>query len=167
MEPHNSSSSFPDVLRIRTEQDSLQYVRQPALFAVHGSLPDYLKTAVELVLEENSITICRGEPAPSADLPTSLTITPVYALDSHGPLAVPTGQIFIRFTPDVKTEDRRSNLADRGYTIVRIPSYAPHTAWVQATTGDIATSLLNVEQLNGLSGLVNVEPQLLMHRKSK
>ncbi len=167
MEPHNSLSSFPDVLRIRTEQDSLQYVRQPALFAVHGSLPSYLETAVELVLEENSITICRGEPAPPADLRTSLNITPVYARDPHGPLAVPTGQIFLRFTPDVKTEELRGNLADRGYTIVRIPSYAPHAAWVQATNGDIATSLLNIEQLNGLPGLVSVEPQLLMHRKSK
>lgn len=167
MEPHNSPSSFPNVLQIRTGQGSLQYVRQPALFAVHGSLPNYLKTDVELVLEENSITICRGEPAPSADLPTSLKITPVYARDPHGPLAVPTGQIFLRFTPDVKTEERRGNLADHGYAIVHIPSYAPHTAWVQATNGDIATSLLNIEQLNGLPGLVNVEPQLLMPRKSK
>ena len=167
MGPHNSSSSFPDVLQIRTERDSLRYVKQSTLFAVHGSLPNYLKTAVELVLEGNAITICRGEPLPSADLPTSLKITPVYALDHHGPLAVPTGQIFIRFTPDVKSEECRGNLVDHGYTIVQIPSYAPNTAWVQATNGDIATSLLNIEQLNGLPGVVNVEPQLLMQRKSR
>ncbi len=104
---------------------------------------------------------------PPVDQPATVTITPVYATDPRGPLAVPTGQIFIRFTPDVKTEGRRDNLTDHGYTIVRIPSYAPHTAWVQATTGDIATSLLNIEQLKGLPGIVNVEPQLLMHRKSR
>ena len=167
MRTHIPPSSFPDALQIRTERGSLRYTKQPGFYAVHGPLPNNLQTAVELVLEDNTVTICRGEPALSADLPTSLKITPVYALDPHGPLAIPTGQIFLRFTPDVKTDERRGNLADHGYTVVRIPSYAPHTAWVQATNGDIATSLLNIEQLNGLPGLVNVEPQLLMQRKNR
>ena len=104
---------------------------------------------------------------PPADQPATLTITPVYATDPRGPLAVPTGRIFLRFTPDIRVEAHRSGLAERGYTVVTIPSYAPHTAWVQATNDDIATSLLNIEQLNGLPGVVNVEPQLLMQRKSR
>jgi hypothetical protein len=167
MGPHNSPSSFPDVLQIRTERDSLRYVQQPALFAVHGSLPNYLKSAVEAVLDEDAITICRGKPVPSGDLPTSLKITPVYALDPHGPLAVPTGRIFIRFIPEVKAEDRRPDLEERGYTITHIPSYAAHTAWAQATNGDIATALLNIEKLKDLRDVANIEPQLLMQRKNR
>lgn len=134
---------------------------------MHGPLPNDLQTAVELVLEDNAITICRGTPLPLADLPPSLTITPVYALDPHGPLAVPTGQIFIRFTPGIKIQDRRSSLAERGYTIVQIPSYAPHTAWIQSTNGDIATGLQNIGRLNDLPDVVHAEPQLLMQRKNR
>ena len=104
---------------------------------------------------------------PPAEQPAALTITPVYATDPSGLLAVPTGRIFIRFTPDIRVEVHRRSLAEQGYTVVTIPSYAPHTAWVQATNDDIATSLLNIEQLNGLPGVVNVEPQLLMQRKSR
>jgi hypothetical protein len=134
---------------------------------VHGPLPNDLQTAVELVLEDNAITICRGEPILPADQPTALTITPVYATDPHGPLAVPTGQIFIRFTPDIKIQDRRSSLAERGYTIVQIPSYAPHTAWIQSTNGDIATGLQNIVRLNDLPDVAHAEPQLLMQRKNR
>ena len=104
---------------------------------------------------------------PPAEQSAALTITPVYATDPSGPLAVPTGRIFIRFTPDIRVEVHRRSLAERGYTVVTIPSYAPHTAWVQAINGDIATSLLNIEKLNGLPGIVNVESQLLMQRDSR
>lgn len=167
MRTHIPPSSFPDALQIRTERGSLRYTKQPGFYAVHGPLPNNLQTAVELVLEDNTITICRGEPALSADLPTSLKITPVYALDPHGPLAIPTGQIFLRFTPDIRVEVHRRSLAEQGYTVVTIPSYAPHTAWVQATNDDIATSLFNLERLTTLPGVVHAEPQLLMQRKNR
>jgi len=159
--------TFPEAMQVSTEHASLRYIKIPALFAVHGNLPAQLKSAVEATIKEGAITICRRDQV-ALEVPlSSLKISPVYALDPHGPLAVPTGRIFIRFTPGVKAEDRRLDLEKRGYTITHIPSYAPHTAWVQATNGDIATSLLNIEQLKGLPSIVNVEPQLLMHRKSR
>lgn len=167
MNPRRSLSTFPEVLQIRTESTFFQYVKRPGVFAVHGPLPNHLKSTVETVLDEGTITICQGEPIPSTDAPNSLRITPVYTLDPHGPLVVPTGQLFIRFTPDVKAEERRNMLDERGYTIVQIPGYAPHTAWIQATDGDIATSLVNLEQLRSLPGVVSIEPQLLGRRKNR
>lgn len=167
MEPPTPLTSFPDILLVMTERASLRYAKQPLLYAVHGPLPAYLNAAVELVLEDNSVTICRGTPPQSADLPPSLTITPVYRLDPHGPLAVPTGQIFIRSKPGTSIEEHRSHYAALGYTIVEIPSYAPHTAWIQATTGDAATSLQNFERLKTLPDVENVEPQLLMQQKTR
>lgn len=167
MEPTTPLTSFPDILLVVTERASLRYAKQSLLYAVHGPLPISLETMVELVLEGNSVTICRGTPPSSADLPASLTITPAYRLDPHGPLAVPTGQIYIRFTPGIDIETRRNSLADCGYVILQVPSYAPHTAWIQSTDGDIATSLQNIERLHDLPDLVQAEPQLLIQQKTR
>jgi hypothetical protein len=154
-------------MQVSTEHASLRYIKIPALFAVHGNLPAQLKSAVEATIEEGAITICRREQFTLGVPLSSLKVSPVYALDPHGPLAVPTGRIFIRFIPGVKAEDRRPDLAEHGYTITHIPSYAPHTAWAQATNDDIATALLNIEKLKDLRDVANVEPQLLMQRKNR
>ncbi|MDP1769200.1 MAG: hypothetical protein Q8L74_10420 [Nitrospirota bacterium] len=167
MELPTPLTSFPDILLVMTERASLRYAKQPLLYAVHGPLPAYLKAATELVLEDNSVTICRGTPPSSTDLPASLTITPVYRLDPHGPLAVPTGHIYIRFTPGIDIEERRNSLADCGYAILQVPNYAPHTAWIRSTDGNIATSLQNIERLHDLPDLVQAEPQLLMQQKTR
>ena len=154
-------------MQVSTGHASLKYIKIPALFAVHGNLPAQLKSAVESTIEEGAITICRREQVTPEVSLRSLTISPVYALDPHGPLAVPTGRIFIRFIPGVKAEDRRPDLEERGYTITHIPSYAPHTAWALASNGDIATALLNIEKLKDLRDVANVEPQLLIQRKNR
>ena len=154
-------------MQVSTEHASLRYIKIPALFAVHGNLPAQLKSAVEATIEEGAITICRREQFTLGVPLSSLKVSPVYALDPHGPLAVPTGRIFIRFIPGVKAEDRRPDLEERGYTITHIPSYAAHTAWALASNGDIATALFNIEKLKDLRDVVNVEPQLLMQRKNR
>lgn len=84
---------FPDMLCIDTEGALLRYLKQPRLYAVHGPVPSYLETVVEDVLEQGSLTICRGIPPPSG-IP-SLPITPVYRSQPQGPMVVPTGRIFI------------------------------------------------------------------------
>ena len=154
-------------MQVSTGHASLKYIKIPALFAVHGNLPAQLKSAVESTIEEGAITICRREQVTLGVPLSSLKISPVYALDPHGPLAVPTGRIFIRFIPGVKAEDRRPDLEERGYTITHIPSYAAHTAWALASNGDIATALLNIEKLKDLRDVAGVEPQLLMQRKNR
>jgi hypothetical protein len=165
--PSDPLLTFPEAVQVSTEHASLRYIKIPALFAVHGNLPAQLKSAVEATIEEGAITICRREQVTLGVPLSSLKISPVYALDPHGPLAVPTGRIFIRFIPGVKAEDRRPDLEERGYTITHIPSYAAHTAWALASNGDIATALFNIEKLKDLRDVANVEPQLLMQRKNR
>ena len=167
MVPSDPLLTFPETLQVSTEHASLRYIKIPALFAVHGNLPAQLKSAVEATIEEGAITICRREEVTLGVPLSSLKISPVYALDPHGPLAVPTGRIFIRFIPGVTAEDRRPDLEERGYTITHIPSYAAHTAWALASNGDIATALFNIEKLKDLRDVANVEPQLLMQRKNR
>ncbi|TKB76289.1 MAG: hypothetical protein E8D45_06375 [Nitrospira sp.] len=161
------SNSFPKVLRIGTAQSSLRYRKVPQRYAVHGPLPPSLNVDIELVFEDGAITICRGRPPSPANLPAPLRVTPLYAADPHGPAAVPTGQVFIRFKPEINAESRRRMVADQGYAMVQIPSYAPHTAWVQASNGDIATSLINAERLMQLPDVEHVAPQLLTPRRSR
>lgn len=167
MPPSPHITSFPDTFRIMTGQTTLRYARQPDLYAVHGSLPSHLKTSVEYTIEEDVLTICRGTPPLPADLPASLTLTAVYRVEPHGALAVPTGRIYVRCKPGTSVNECRTQFEKLGYRIVEVPPYAPHTAWVQATTGNAATSLRNFEHLNTLPDVEHVEPQLLMQRTSR
>lgn len=158
-----SLAAFPDVLSIAHDGTVRRYLKHQEFIAIHDQ-PLSPKTAgVELILDD-SIAICRGLPSSLANHPVPLTITPVYLVTPHGPLAVPTGRIFIRCSPDLRLEDRRADLATGGYDLTEIPSYAPHTGWVQSSTGDMASSLKNFEQLKTIPGIVHVEPQLLMPR---
>lgn len=144
-----------------------RYTRQADLYAVHGPLPPQLRPAIEHTIEEDVLTICRGSLPPSADLPNTVMLTAVYRLEPQGPLAVPTGRIYVRGKPGTSIEAYRAQFAKLGYTIVEVPAYAPHTAWVQAATGDVGASLQHFEQLTTLSDIEHVEPELLMKRSQR
>ena len=167
MTPLTPINSFPETLLIGSAGSAQRYLKVPHRYAVHGPLPPSLNADVELVMEDNAITICRGHPPAPADRSLPLRVTPVYAAEPHGPVSVPTGRVFIRYPPAVNAEDRRRSLADQGYVIVQIPSYAPHTAWVQAGNGDIATGLTNAERLRQLPDIVLVAPQMLSPRRRR
>jgi hypothetical protein len=156
-------STFPDHLPVGGDGTS-HYLRQSGLFAVHGPLPERLGRSVILVLPEEQISVCRGEPEP--EMISQIRITPVYALESGGTPAVPTGRVFVRFAERVRAESRRAELDQAGYVIVEIPAYAPHAAWVRAANGDIGTSLIQLSALNQVPDVRHVEPQMLMpHEK--
>ncbi|MGE0644677.1 MAG: hypothetical protein AB7P24_13495 [Nitrospira sp.] len=161
-----SLTEFPAVLSLTHDGLARRYLKHPELIAVHNVDLSTETTGVELILDD-SIAICRKIPPSLANHPSPLTITPVYQAAPHGPLAVPTGRIFVRCSPDLRLEDRRTDLAARGYELTEIPSYAPHTGWVQSATGDMASSLKNFERLKTLPGIVHVQPQLLMPRTAR
>ncbi|HMS82461.1 MAG TPA: hypothetical protein PKD12_02275 [Nitrospira sp.] len=167
MTPSSTPPSFPDTFRIMTTPAPRRYTRQADLYAVHGPLPSQLRPDIEYTIEEDVLTICRGALPPSADLPGTVMLTPVYRLEPHGPLAVPTSRIYVRAKEGTSLEDHRTQLANLGYAIVEVPAYAPHTAWVQATTRDVGTSLQHFEQLTTLPDVEHVEPELLMKRSQR
>ena len=155
-------SRFPTKFRASTERSSTWYVRFPGFFAVHDPVPASIVSSVAFVLNEGAIAVCRGEPDVATLPATRTTITPVYAPESAGPPAVPTGRVFVRFAENVPVDDRRDDLARAGYTVIQTLSYAPHAAWVRARDGDIAASLAGIAALEALPDVVNVEPQMLM-----
>ena len=79
----------------------------------------------------------------------------------------PTGLVFIRFGEGESAEAQRPSLAAAGYEIVRVPGYAPHAAWVKASSGSIRDSLTGLERLLALPGVQAVEPELVMERVSR
>lgn len=132
-----------------------QYELQDGYYAVHGGRRGPPAEGAVLVLNEGEIAVFRGHP------PETPQVGPVYAAPK-GPLAVPTGVIFIRFTEGVSAAERRTDLERLGFELVQVPAYARHAAWVRLGHGDIAAALARISDLAALPGVQNVEPQMLM-----
>src|SRR4029450_624378 len=53
---------------------------------------------------------------------------PVYSAGPDGPLAVPTGRVFVRLAQGIRPADRQEHFARAGFEIERTLSYAPNAA---------------------------------------
>ncbi|HQZ38095.1 MAG TPA: hypothetical protein PLH72_03555 [Vicinamibacterales bacterium] len=92
---------------------------------------------------------------------------PVYAAGREGPLAVPTGRVFVRLAEGVGASEQRTQFASAGFEIEQTLSYAPNAAWLRPASGDIAQALQSLDTLRALAQVVHVEPQLLLQRALK
>lgn len=154
-------AAFPDEIRVSTERTDLVYFRLSGLFAIHGTAPPKLTALTELNLPAEKITVCRGGLAELSELVQGEVLSPVYSLQLGGPPAIPSGLVYVRFAEGVSAEERQPQMNGAGYSIETVPIYAPHTAWVRATSREIADSLSGIEGLEQLADLENVEPQML------
>jgi hypothetical protein len=152
----------PARLRIGPGPPDRVYVRQEDYYALHGGTPGAPAPGAELVLKGGEIAVFRASPPAGA----TERVGPVYATDD-GPLAVPTGLLFVRFTPSTRAADRRRSLEDAGFDVVQLPGYAPHACWVRPRAGGIAAALHGVTRLAALPGVEHVEPQLLTARGAR
>jgi hypothetical protein len=104
----------------------------------------------------DGIAIFAGEPIdPSA-------ATAVYGLSGQA-MAVPTGQVFVRFSSG-NAADRQAAIAAAGYQIAETLDYAPEAAWLRASSGNTADALTQLAALQGLDNIAAIEPQLVMAR---
>ena len=126
---------------------------------MHGRQPGSPSAGALFTLKGGEIAVHRGDPAAAEG--KEQQVGPVYALP-EGPLAVPTGLLFVRFKEGTAAAEHREEIERSGYEIVQIPGYAPNAAWVRPRNGDIATSLRGMRALESLPGVENVEPQMLM-----
>jgi hypothetical protein len=133
---------FPDRLSGRVDGEERTWVALPGWYASNGQ-------------------------AHRGAAPDAPDTTAVYGTTPSGSPQVPTGLVSIRFAEDVRAQDQRDRLATAGYEIVRVPGYAPHAAWVRATSGSIRDSLEGIERLLALPGVQAVEPELLGERVFK
>jgi hypothetical protein len=112
----------------------------------------------------SSVAVYEGHP-PAAR--RSDDLIPVYSAGPQGPLAVPTGRVFVRFADGTRAEERRGDLEALGFTVERVLSYAPNAVWVTPTRGGPARALEQFEAIASLPGVVHAEPQLLLERARK
>lgn len=164
MGEENLFSNYPDQIRSSSERPDVRYLRLPGHFAIHGEVPGGLRSSVELLLDDGRIAVCRGEPGDQPATAKSVVVTPVYSLGPKGPPVVPTGLVFVRFKEGVRVEERGEILSRAGYTVTQALSYAPHAAWVRASSGGVAEALSGIANLEALPDVVNVEPQMLGER---
>ncbi len=141
------------------------YRRVSGFHAVQGRPPGAPAPGAVLILDDGAIAVYRGDPpAQAAALPT---LTPVYRLEPAGPLAVPTGRVWIRFAETVGAETRRQAIAALGFQVAEIPAYSPCAAWLDPRSGRVAEALIGLPRLAALPGVEWVAPQMLMERAAR
>lgn len=151
---------FPERLSAGTQRGDTFYARAEGYYATQEGAD---AADAVMTLKEEGIAVHRGEPGGGKG--GAADVTAVYRLQPSGPLAVPTGQIYIRFAEGVAADSRSREIESAGYEIVKTSPYAPHTAWLKSTSGDIAHALSNLHALERLAGVENVEPQMLTTRE--
>lgn len=128
-----------------------------ALDGWHAVRGDALPRGAAFTLEDEGIAVYRGVPPPAfAD-----AAMPVYGAGPNSLPRVPTARVFIRFAESTSADARRPDLERAGYTIIEIPDYAPHAAWVKAASDSVRDALAGLSGLVALPGARTVEPQLL------
>jgi hypothetical protein len=166
--PQDTFAKYPLEVRNRTEKPFTVYRRSRDHYAVHRLGADVAPSgdAVATMREEDRlIEIFRGTPDTDAASPGD--VGPVYAAQSGGSSAVPTGRVFVRFKDGVRAGEYRQQIERAGYEIEQSPEYAPHTAWLRSRSGKIIDALAGVQALEKIDDVENVEPQMLMQRVSR
>lgn len=157
MGPPRSARSAPRRLPAGSEHGGCAYELAEDLVAIHQATAP---GATAATLGDGGISV---EPAGSraAQSVEDALLGPVYLRVPGGGVAVPTGRALVRFSEGVAADDQRDELARAGYAVDEILRYAPHAAWVRATSGAIADALRDLPRLEALAQVQNVEPQLL------
>ena len=157
-------SQYPEQITTSSQPSAVTYEQRSGYYALRLADPEAAPEGAVTVIrdEQGAIALFKGLP------PVSLkrngeTPLPVYGTGDVA--VVPTGEIFIRFQEGVDARDRSADIESAGYTITKVLDFAPQGAWIHARSGEIADSLKRLAQLEGLVGIENIEPQLLMERQ--
>jgi hypothetical protein len=139
------------------------FERCPDLYAVRETPDAATADAVAVIPDDAASTFAVYKGAPPKDQ-TGGDVGPVYSAGPGGPLAVPTGRVFVRLAPGVRADERRDQFEAAGFRIEKTLSYAPNAAWLCPSTGSVAEALPRLDELEKLPDVEHVEPQLLMER---
>lgn len=162
MSAESELNEFPVRIAVSLPQPQAWYRRQSGAIAMQGAGAAAFAADALAVWQDGAIVIVRDEGQLRTHLPAGTTLTPVYARESGGRFAVPSGLLFIRFGKGARAETRRAEIERLGYRIDSIPVYAPHTAWLRSLSGSVAMSFGGMEALAELEGVERVEPQMIM-----
>lgn len=157
-------SEFPRTFSVDTKPQATRYVMADGFYAVRGLANATGEPDAVFHLEEEGLTVLRKQE--EAALPERRS-RPVYRVGEHGPLAVPSGRVFVRFAEGQSLDRHRAEIENAGFRTVETLSYAPQAGWVEPTSGDPADAISQFEKLGHISGIEAVEPQMLMERRAR
>jgi hypothetical protein len=150
-------SEYPEQIRVGSD---VSYTRKSGYYAIHYNQPSIVPPGAILQLNEGAIAVFPGEPNQSKQG----KLSPIYTVQPNGSLAIPTGLVFIRFAEGVNVESQHEVINRAGYEVSQSLSYAPHTAWLRAQSGNIADAIAGIPRLEAIANVENVEPQMLIER---
>jgi hypothetical protein len=157
-------TAYPSQLRVGSGSEKVVLVLRPDLHSVRHAAGRAPKAAIAWLDEgAGAYGVFAGGPAARAAGDEG----PVYSTGEDGPLAVPTGRVFVRLSEGLRAEDHRSQFGAAGFEIEQVPSYAPDAAWLRPREGGVAAALNGLHELERLAGVVHVEPQLLRERAAR
>src|SRR5262249_2727942 len=87
--------------------------------------------------------------------------TPVYSLQPDGPLAVPTGRVFVPMGSDRSFAHHQQDFRESGYAINHAVPCAANAGWLRSVSSAFAASLPGWHNLWSISGMEHAEPQML------
>jgi len=140
-----------------------RYELDDSLIAMHGGGPAKGASTPVASLEGGDITIVPAGQASGRPKRTG----PVYRAGPGGPIAVPTGRVFVRFREGTSAESKREEVAAAGFAVESVPAYAPHAAWVRPASERVTDALVDLDRLQRLPGVERVEPQLVSEAEHK
>jgi hypothetical protein len=142
------------------------FEQRPELYAIKQSAATGDQHAIAVIPDEAAVAFGIYEGPPPKDLRAE-EIGPVYSAGADGPLAVPTGRVFVRLADNVRADKRAKQFQSAGFTIDKLLSYAPNAAWLKPSTGGVAAALPGLARLREVASVEHVEPQLLLQRELK
>lgn len=158
-------SRYPEQITASSQPGAATYEQRSGYYAIRLADPEAEPGgAVSVIRDETgAIALFKGAAPVTLQRHGGERPLPVYG---DGNIAVvPTGEVFIRFQEGVDAGDRVADIEAAGYAITKVLDFAPQGAWIHAISGEIADSLQNLAQLEGLAGIENIEPQLLIERQ--
>jgi hypothetical protein len=151
-------SGYPDQIRAGTAESAAVYDRNDEFVAVHGD-PATMPAGALQLLEDETIGVFRAESLKSVS--AGLRVGAVYSpAQKPSSFAVPTGRVLIRFQPGDSVAEHAAEIERAGYRIEEVLAYAPQAAWL-FTDGGIAPALRQIDQLEAITNVQLVEPQLI------
>jgi hypothetical protein len=149
--------------RVRSGPSSF-FERRPELYALrHETNVARREGMLAEVSDDANDRYAVYEGTPPAATATE-DVLPVYSAGKEGPIAVPTGRVFVRLREGVRPDERRRQFADAGFEIEKILPYAPGAAWLRPAEGGVGEALDRMTVLEELPDVVHVEPQMLLER---
>ena len=157
-------SRYPEQITANSQPGATTYEQRPGYYAIRLADPEAEPPGAVTVIrdEKGAIAVFQGLP-PTSSRRDGESPLPVYGTGDIA--AVPTGEVFIRFEDGINASDRSADLKAAGYAITKVLDFAPQGAWIRAISGEVADSLQRLTQLEGMVGVENIEPQLLMERQ--